>query len=88
MNIKLCFAWEEESWIRSSYKNSSSSLNVIVSEDASMQLMDANGRLVMEKSNLNAYEKNEFNTQSLAKGIYMLKIYNNNIVSMKKVVIQ
>jgi len=66
----------------------SSSLNVIVSEDASMQLMDSNGRLVMEKSQLNAYEQNEFNTQSLAKGIYMMKIYNNNIVSMKKIVIQ
>ncbi len=66
----------------------SSELNIVVSEDASVQLMDANGRLVVEKSDVIAYQKYQFNTSKLAKGIYMLKVYNNNIVSMKKVVIE
>lgn len=66
----------------------SSSINVIVSENASVQLMDANGRLISEKSDINAYQKHVINTENLAKGIYMLKVYNNNMVSVKKVVIE
>jgi len=66
----------------------STSFNIVVSEDASMQLMDLNGRLVAENQNITAYQNYVINTETLAKGVYMLKVYNNNIVSMKKVVIE
>ncbi|HEX5001267.1 MAG TPA: Ig-like domain-containing protein [Bacteroidia bacterium] len=63
-------------------------INVITSENANMQLMDANGRVVMAQDNMNAYQKYEFKTSGLAKGIYLMKIFGDNVLSVKKVIVE
>jgi len=63
-------------------------LNVEVSADASMQLLDVDGRQVFVQEQVNAYENNEINLDNIASGIYMLKVYNDSFLSNKKVVIK
>ena len=65
----------------------SSELNVIVSEDATIQLMDIEGRIVFYQSNISADQKLEISTDNLKSGIYLVKIFNNDYVSTKKVVV-
>ena len=62
-------------------------LNVVVPENATVQLLDVSGKQVILQTNVNANEKHEMNVENVANGIYMMKIFNNNFVSMKKVVI-
>ena len=62
-------------------------INVIANEDAIVQLMDINGSIVYVQTSLIAGQKQEVNLQYLANGIYMIKIYNDNFVSLKKVVV-
>ncbi len=63
-------------------------LNVIVSEDANVQLLDVSGSEVVANTLVYANQKHEINTANLASGVYMLKVSNNNFVSIKKVVVQ
>ncbi len=63
-------------------------LNVISSEDATIQLFSVNGSLLFKSENVIASEKLQINTASLANGVYLLQVSNNNFVSTKKVVIQ
>ncbi len=63
-------------------------LNVAVSENAMVQLMDMEGRQVVLQTEVLANQKTELNVQTLANGVYMLKISNDNFVSMKKVVVK
>jgi Secretion system C-terminal sorting domain/Bacterial Ig domain len=63
-------------------------LNVVVSEDANVQLLDVSGSEVMANTLVYANQKHEINTANLASGVYMLKVSNGNFVSIKKVVIQ
>jgi len=63
-------------------------LNVVVSEDANIQLLDVSGSEVMANTLVYANQKHEINTANLASGVYMLKVSNGNFVSIKKVVIQ
>lgn len=68
------------------YPNPSSDvMNVVLSENASAELMDINGKVVLTLSNLNAFQKYEISTQNLANGVYSLRVYNENMVSVKKV---
>lgn len=70
------------------YPNPATSvLNVIAAEDATVEMMDMNGRLVVLQTTVNANERKEINTGNLSSGIYMMKIYNSNFVSIQKVVI-
>ncbi|MBK7432175.1 MAG: T9SS type A sorting domain-containing protein [Bacteroidetes bacterium] len=62
-------------------------ISVLANEDAIVQVMDINGSVVYVQTSLMAGQKQEVNLQSLANGIYMIKIYNNNFVSLKKVVV-
>jgi hypothetical protein len=66
----------------------SSSLNLVVSETASYEMFDVNGRLVSAQSLVNANEKHEINISGLAKGVYTLKVHNTGSVSVTKVVIE
>jgi len=66
----------------------SSSLSVVVSENAIVQLLDMEGREVLMQTNVNANQSQEINTQSLASGVYLMKVSNENFVSVKKVVIK
>ncbi len=63
-------------------------LNVVVAENASISLLDAEGREVVAPINVTANQKQEINTDNIASGVYMMKIANANFVSMKKVVIK
>ena len=66
----------------------STSLNVVVSENATVQLLDVEGRVVLIQTNVNANQSQEINTQSLSSGVYLMKVSNENFVSVKKVVIK
>ncbi len=63
-------------------------VNLTVSEDANVELLSIDGKIVVIKTNVNANQKLEINTQAIANGVYMMKVYNDNFVSMKKVVIR
>ncbi len=62
-------------------------LNVLTSQDATIQLLDLEGRLIVFQTNVNANEKHEISTQNFAAGIYLMKIFNDDFVTMKKVVL-
>ncbi len=63
-------------------------LNVVSSEDATIQLFSVNGSLLFKSDNVVANEKLQINTANLADGVYLLQVSNDNFVSTKKVVIQ
>lgn len=62
-------------------------LNVLVSENATVELFDATGKLAILQPAIAANQKQEINISVLANGVYTLKVYNNNFVTVKKVVI-
>lgn len=63
-------------------------LNVEVSVNAKLQLMDVSGRSILFETDAVANRKAEINVSGLANGNYMLKVYNNSFVKVQKVVIQ
>jgi hypothetical protein len=66
----------------------SDKLNVEVSIDSKVQLLDVNGKQVVVEQNVNSNQTQTIDVSNLAPGIYMVKIYNDKFVSMKKVVIK
>ncbi len=62
-------------------------LNVIVSEDSKLEMLDLNGKVVVAETNVNAKQHQVIDVTSLANGVYMLKVYNDKYVKMQKVVI-
>jgi Bacterial Ig domain/Secretion system C-terminal sorting domain len=71
------------------YPNPSTGLfNVIVSENATIEVMNMEGRQVMKSINVNSNEKTEINIQTLAEGVYMVKAFNNNFTSIKRIVVK
>jgi hypothetical protein len=71
------------------YPNPASSiLNVEVSADAKLVLMDMTGRSILFETDAVANQKQEINVSGVADGMYMLKVYNNDFSSMKKIVIK
>ena len=63
-------------------------INVLVSQNATIQLMGLDGKEVILKTNTIANEKQEINTSTISNGVYMMRIYNDNFVATKKIVIQ
>ena len=63
-------------------------INVVSTEDATIQLFSVNGSLLFKSVNVIANEKLQINTASLANGVYLLQVSNDNFVSTKKIVIQ
>ena len=61
-------------------------LNVLVSTNATVELLDMNGKLVISQ-NVNANVKQEINVDNLANGVYTIRIQNNEFLSTSKVVI-
>jgi hypothetical protein len=49
--------------------------------------MDMEGRLVIDEIRVNANQKYEINTQSIANGVYMMKIYNGNFSTIQRIMI-
>ena len=62
-------------------------INVVVSEDATVQLVDVSGRQVIYQTNVLANEAASISTSSIANGVYLMKVYNGTSVSVKKVVV-
>jgi hypothetical protein len=62
-------------------------LNIHVSERSTIQLFDMSGKVVVEGTIVNANEKQSISTENIAAGIYMMKVSNDNFVTMKKVVV-
>jgi hypothetical protein len=62
-------------------------LNVLVSEKSVLQLMDMSGKQVLAETMANANEQQTIDIQSVANGVYILKISNDKFVTFKKLVI-
>ncbi len=63
-------------------------LNIEVSEDSKVQLLDLNGKQVVAEQSINANQKKTIDVSNLSAGVYMVKIYNDKFVSMKKAIIR
>lgn len=63
-------------------------LNVVSVADATVQILDMEGRIVMAQENVNALQKYEMNISHLADGVYMIKSFNDSFTSMKKIVLK
>ncbi|MEP7264783.1 MAG: Ig-like domain-containing protein [Bacteroidota bacterium] len=71
------------------YPNPSTGMfNVIVSENATVEVLNMEGRMVMTTLNVNANEKATINMQNLAEGVYMIKAFNDNFTSVKRIVVK
>lgn len=71
------------------YPNPAASvLNVEVSEDAQVQLLDMSGRIVMVDANAVAGQNLVLDVTNLVDGVYLVKMFNDNFVSVKKVVVR
>jgi Secretion system C-terminal sorting domain len=64
----------------------SEKVNVVVSENATIQLIDMEGSVVISL-NVYANQKQVISTENLANGVYTLKVANANFIDVKKVVI-
>ena len=63
-------------------------LNVVVSENANIRLLDMNGRQVYVHENASANTKLEVHVGDISNGVYTMEIYNDNFYTVKKVVIK
>jgi hypothetical protein len=63
-------------------------LNIEVSADAKVVLMDMSGRSILMETEAVANQKQEMNVSGVADGMYMLKVYNNTFSEIKKVIIK
>jgi len=61
-------------------------LNIVVSEKATVELMDIFGRVVVSNT-VYANEKQEMNIENLANGVYTVRIKNDEFVTTREVVI-
>jgi len=70
------------------YPNPTSGLlNVVVSENATVQLMDITGKQVLLQTTINAYENQGVNIAGFANGVYIMKVISENNVTVKKIVL-
>ncbi|MEI6061713.1 MAG: Ig-like domain-containing protein [Bacteroidota bacterium] len=66
----------------------SDKLNIEVSVNSKIQLLDLNGKLIVAEQNVNANQKQTIDVSNVAAGVYMLKVYNNSFVKMQKVIVK
>jgi hypothetical protein len=62
-------------------------ITVIVSDNASVELFDVNGKQVVVQTNVAANTSYQINSSNLASGIYTLKIGTEKSFTAKRVVI-
>ncbi len=62
-------------------------LNILVTENSTVQLLDLSGKEVLLQTTVNANEKQEINVEGLTGGVYILKVYNENFNSIERVVL-
>ncbi len=61
-------------------------INVLVIADATVEIYNVNGSLVYSTT-VKANQNQAINTQNLANGFYTVKVYNDTLVSVEKVVV-
>ena len=61
---------------------------VSVSEDAIVQIFDMSGKLVVNQLNVIANETNEISLTGISAGVYLVKVYNAEKSSFKKLVVK
>ena len=61
-------------------------LNVIVLEKATIQLIDINGNVIIERE-ANANQNQIINIANLANGIYLIRVFTDKLVTNKKMII-
>ena len=66
----------------------SDKLNIEVSSDSKVQILDLNGKHIGAERKVSANQKQVIDVTDLAKGIYMVRVSNNQSVEVKKVVIK
>lgn len=62
-------------------------LHVTSISDATVQLFDLTGKVVLLQTTVSASKTQEINVSNLVNGVYMLKISNNDFTTIKKVVL-
>jgi Secretion system C-terminal sorting domain/Cohesin domain len=62
--------------------------NIVNKSDATAQLLDLNGKQIVSPLKVFANQTTSMDVSQLAKGIYMLKVFNNNSITTTKVVIK
>jgi hypothetical protein len=62
-------------------------LNITSYSDANVQILDITGKEVLLQTTVNASKTQQINVSDLVNGVYILKVYNNDFVSIKKVVL-
>ena len=62
-------------------------LNIVVSENATIELVDLSGKQVIMQTNIIANQKHELNVSTIANGVYMIKVYSNTATTTQKIVI-
>jgi hypothetical protein len=63
-------------------------LNVESAQNATFVLVDLNGKVIVEPTQVNKDEKFFLNTSAFNNGVYILKLYNDSFISIKKVVVK
>ncbi len=62
-------------------------LNVVASENSTVEITDLTGKQVMFVSSLNANVKQEINVSDFSNGMYIVKVYNENFNSVERIVV-
>jgi hypothetical protein len=62
-------------------------INVTSISDATVQLFDLTGKVVLMQTTVSASKTQEINVSNFVNGVYMLKISSNDFVTIKKVVL-
>lgn len=66
----------------------SDKLNVQVSVDSKMQILDISGKQLSAEQTVNANQTHTVDVSNFAAGVYMVKIYNEKSVSMNKIIVR
>jgi hypothetical protein len=70
------------------YPNPTSGILQVTSiSDATVQLFDLTGKVVLLQTTVSASKTQEINVSNFVNGVYMLKISSNDFVTIKKVVL-
>jgi hypothetical protein len=78
---------EADKWIFLYPNPVSQVLNIEVNENAAFELLAADGKRVVMKGSLKAGQKHSMNIGHIARGSYVVRIYNEKMVSFKKIII-
>jgi predicted HAD superfamily hydrolase len=61
-------------------------VSVSSSENVNVQIIDLSGKVVFQS--VEAQQLQTIDANNLVNGVYMVKVYNNNIAEMQKIVVQ